>query len=61
MDAPGCEYAPTSECGDPKFRLRCPIRCSQRLGSGNEMLNLRGNKVEWCDSNLLKFLENQMC
>merc|ERR1719249_489363 len=36
MDAPGCEYAPTSECSDPKFRLRCPIRCSQRLGSGLE-------------------------
>ena len=52
MDAPGCEYAPTSECSDAKFRLRCPIRCSQRLGSGNEILDLRGNKVQWGYSNL---------
>jgi len=37
MDAPGCEYAPTSECSDPKFRLRCPIRCSQRLGSDQQL------------------------
>merc|ERR1712136_412770 len=37
MDAPGCEYAPTSECSDAKFRLRCPIRCSQRLGSDQQL------------------------
>merc|ERR1719312_2201137 len=44
MDAPGCEWLPKDECSDPKTRLRCPTRCSQGLGSNNEMLNLRGNK-----------------
>merc|ERR1719209_1638493 len=42
MDAPGCEWLALDECSDPKTRLRCPTRCAQRLGSDNEMLNLRG-------------------
>ena len=54
MDAPGCETLPMSECSDPKIRLRCPTRCSQRLRSDNEIVNLSGNKIQWYDSNLLK-------
>ena len=54
MDAPGCETLPMYECSDAKTRLRCPTRCSQRLRSDNEIVNLRGNKIQWYDSNLLK-------
>ena len=52
MDERSCSMAPMRWCDQyPSFAKKCPQKCHGE--PDNEMLNLRGKKVEWYDSNLL--------